>query len=253
MLDKIKNIKKLRKYNSKRVCITTKNNSNFFADDILVHNCQAIPEILDLIKGKPLYISAKLDGTSTTFYCVKKKFGQYFGVCSRNMEVYKANKKFHRTLPGNVYYEMAIKYDVEKKLKQWCKTNKRQIAIQGESIGPGIQENRHHLKEKQFRAFQIFDIDKKDYVNYDEFIKICKELDLLIVPIINTYRSYSETSLQDWIVLSSVVIDLDGTPSLAEGIVIRTMHEERASGLATINNRLSFKVINPEYLIKWGL
>jgi RNA ligase (TIGR02306 family) len=214
---------------------------------------QAIPEVLDLIKGKPLYITAKLDVTSTTFYCVKKRFGQYFGVCSRNQEVYKTNTKFHKTLPGNVYYEMAIKYDVEKKLKQWCKDNKRQIAVQGETIGLGVQENRHHLKDKQFCAFQVIDIDKKDYVDYDEFIAICKDLNLQTVPVLNFYRDYSELSLEEWIALSDVTINLDVTPALAEGIVVRPLREERVSALATVNNRLSFKVINPEYLVKWKI
>jgi RNA ligase (TIGR02306 family) len=213
----------------------------------------AIPEILDYIKDKLLYITCKLDGTSTTFYCIKKSFSYYFGVCSRNMEVYKDNKKFHKTLPSNVYYEMAIKYDVENKLKKWCKENNRQIAIQGETIGTDIQENRHYLKDKQFFAFQVFDIDKKDYVNYLEYKQICKELDLQTVPEIGSPACLDYLTMEEWIGFSTITINIGEKESLAEGIVVRTITEERVNGLATVNNRLSFKVVSPKFLVQWGI
>ena len=44
---------------------------------------QSEPELLDQLKGKPYYITQKMDGTSVTFY----KWKGVFGVCSRNLEM----------------------------------------------------------------------------------------------------------------------------------------------------------------------
>ena len=56
---KIKEIKKINN-NSKRYNIEVENNNNYFANNILVHNCQNMPQILN---RNDLYywVTSKLD------------------------------------------------------------------------------------------------------------------------------------------------------------------------------------------------
>jgi len=227
---------------------------------------QAIPSILGYLKNndpnllpyKDIIITSKLDGSSCTMYCKKQKFGLwYFGVCSRNMEVYPQNKNFHKSLEqaGNIYWRTTYKYNLHTGLKKWCKKYNRQIAIQGEIVGEGIQGNRHRVKGIDFYVFQIYDIDKQRFLDVDVCINICRELDIKYVPIVNKEID-EEDNFQDinyWIKKSHHLIKLGEEETLAEGIVVRTVREQYISGLETIMGRVSFKVVNPEYLLKWGI
>ena len=39
--------------------------------------------------------------------------------------------------------------------------------IQGEAAGPGIQKNRLNLKETSFYAFDVYDMEKQHFPDYD--------------------------------------------------------------------------------------
>jgi RNA ligase (TIGR02306 family) len=101
---------------------------------------------------KQFYASRKEDGTSTTYYY---KDGQ-FGITSRNCSINPsdtARSVFH-------YVEMARQFRVEEKMKKL----RRNIAIQGEIVGPGINGNRLKLTALDFRVFGVWNIDEGRYL-----------------------------------------------------------------------------------------
>ena len=91
----------------------------------------------------------KLDGSSCTFY---HRDGEV-GVCSRNI-----NLKLDQS--GNAYVNMYHELDMGTKLLGMG----RNIAIQGELMGPGIQGNREKLPRQQFYCFDVWDIDNQRYL-----------------------------------------------------------------------------------------
>jgi len=194
---------------------------------------QTVPAILERHRGRSFYFSEKLDGTSFTCYL---KDGE-FGVCSRNLELREAKE--------NLYWNIARKYDLENKLK----TLEGNYAIQGEIIGAGMQKNKYGLKDKKLYVFSIFNIDKFQYLSFHDFIDTCRKLDLEAVPILDMSEKLAEKNeltVDDYVEFSKGFSTLAQVPR--EGIVVRakeeTMDEE--------TGRLSFKVINPEFLVKFG-
>lgn len=114
-------------------------------------------------------ITQKLDGSSLTAYF---KNG-VFGVCSRNLDLIET--------PDNAFWQVARKYKLEEILKHLG----RNLAFQGEMIGPGIQNNYEKRNELEFYLFDVWDIDKTRYLTPDERNELAKGdlgVDLKAVP-----------------------------------------------------------------------
>lgn len=116
-----------------------------------------IPFILD--DKTPYIVSQKCDGSSGTFILEKKKFNKYeFYVCSRNVRMLNEGQEcFYGA--DNYYWEVAKKYNIENKMKQWLKENPKAtwICWQGEICAPGIQKNPHKLTETHLFCFHWTD------------------------------------------------------------------------------------------------
>lgn len=95
----------------------------------------------------------KLDGSSMTVFFKDGKFG----VCSRNWEL--------REAEGNTLWAVAREYGLEKILSDHTATDLTNIALQGELIGPGIQDNKYKLTKHAFYIFDIYNIDRKQYLS----------------------------------------------------------------------------------------
>lgn len=191
---------------------------------------QAAPSILAEIAGKEVYITTKMDGCSGTFYVNRGEFG----VCSRNMEF--------KPECDNTFMKMAKRYCLAEKMISL----NRNIAIQGEVCGPSIQKNRLNLKDHELYIFNVYDIDGGKYLNVHEAFNICESLGVKTVPI-----EHSETAPL-WTIeslLEKAKGKYPGTDNHKEGIVIRPVLECKSEAL---RGRLSFKVINNEYLLKGG-
>ena len=203
---------------------------------------QHMQEALERDAGMPVYITEKIDGTSSTFIFRKngnwlaRIFGRgyTFQVCSRNRILFSTDKN-HNKKPDHPIMKMADKYNLLSGMK---KLN-RNLAIQGETIGgpgPNIQGNLYKLNGFDLKVFLIYDIDAKKYLPLDEMQKIIEELHLSMVPLIGT--DVINPDIKYWVELSkgnSKVL-----PSvLREGIVMRGQKDD-----------FSFKAINPLYLLK---
>jgi len=189
---------------------------------------QNVPEVLDELRGKSYVITEKCDGTSCSIYLNRGEFG----VCSRNME--------KKDSEGSVYWQMAKKYDLENKLRNLG----RNLAIQGELCGPGIQKNRLGLKEPDLFVFNIFDIDDGKYLSWPMQQQLVVSLGLNKVPVVQFGEGFSFT-LEE--LLEKAKGKYTGTQNDREGIVVRAMYGDFS---AKMRSRISFKVLNNDFLLK---
>jgi RNA ligase (TIGR02306 family) len=188
---------------------------------------QSVLPLLDEIRGRPYYMTVKCDGTSfTSVYD-----GEKLLVCSRG------NMK--RESDTDIYWRAARALGLPEKLKAHPR-----MAVQGELCGPGIEKNRLGLKDKQVFMFSVFDVQAGKYLNYADFVRFCEELSLPTVPLHSTGESFNFT-LDDLLELARG--KYDGTTNNREGIVIRPTHEAHS---LTLGGRLSFKVLNNDFLLK---
>jgi RNA ligase (TIGR02306 family) len=197
---------------------------------------QVLQKVLDKYKGERCYVTEKLDGSSATFYL---KDG-VFGVCSRNIELKEDSE--------NSFWKVARDMDIENKLR----STGINIAIQGELIGEGIQGNKLKIKGQTVKFFNAFDIDKFEYLEYIDFRNIFAKLNLPIVPIL--YQQYPlDNNIESIINLATIKSTLN-KDVWAEGIVIRPYSEKIDLLLSNENfnnGRVTFKAINPMFLLKY--
>lgn len=188
---------------------------------------QSKPVLLNQIQGKPYYITVKLDGTSATYLLQQDNLT----VCSRNFTLFGFQSKSPQTCP---WWYIAEKYNLAQKLH-----NFPHLAIQGEICGPNIQRNLLNLKDLTLFVFQLIDIRTKERLPFPEFISLCENvLQLPTVPIEESGSDFHYTDLQS--LLSKTHGFYPNTKHPREGLVVRT-----------IDQSLSFKIINNEYLIKY--
>lgn len=198
---------------------------------------QVLQKVLDKYKGELCYVTEKIDGSSATYYINNGEFG----VCSRNLELFEDNE--------NSFWKIAKQMDIENKLRSLGKN----ISIQGELVGEGVQGNKLKLKGQTVKFFNAFDIDKFEYLSFTEFNDLLASISLPIVPIVSL--NYSLSNKIDEIICMATIKSLITPDVWAEGIVIRPYKEKIDLLLSNENfnnGRVSFKAINPEFLLKYG-
>jgi len=193
-------------------------------DEERIQNCG---DLLEMIKGCDCYITSKLDGTSATFY----KYKGEFGACSRNLELKDGD---------NIFWKLAKEYNLMEKLPEG-------FAVQGEIVGPGIQNNPLKLSKSDIYIYNIFDIKNQQYLNFDNMVSTVRGLGLKTVPVINDNFIINHT-VEELLEMANGKSPINDKV-LQEGIVIRPL-VERNETINRIITRLSFKVISNEYLLK---
>ncbi len=196
-------------------------------DEEMIQNMEWV---LSEYSNVPFYVTEKLDGTSFTAYY---KDGN-FGICSRNLELYET--------PDNTYWKVARELQLEEKMKLYDKN----IALQGELIGEGINKNRLNIKGHKIKFFNVFNIDSGQYYNLDEFLNILSQFKLECVPMIDVEEFKLFNTVNEMVEYSKGK-SIINTEIEREGIVIRTIEENEHIKYG----RISFKVKNPNYLLKY--
>jgi RNA ligase (TIGR02306 family) len=187
---------------------------------------QSALEVIEELKGKPYYITVKCDGTS--FTCLH--MDEEFEVCSRTERKKEGN--------DSVYWGIANKYDFRDKLAAH-----QNLVIQGECCGPKIQSNRLELENHDLFVFNIYDTEKRQYLNYDEFLITAQMLELKTVPVLEEGDNFNYTFDE---LLAMADGKYEGTQNFREGIVVRAKEPIWSE---TLRGRLSFKVISNAYLL----
>ena len=198
------------------------------------------PELFYVYKDNPGYITEKVDGSSVTYYMHEGKFG----MCSRNLEL-----KYDLVNKNNIIYKYAVENNIEERLKNFCTKNKIDIAIQGEMLGEKIQGNKYKLKGNKFLVFSVYNITAHKYFPFIEMIKLLDDLKMDLVPLIPNPKEKFK-SIDEMIEFVKTLKSKLNSEIPVEGIVWRSLQE--GFTYLTTTNRLSFKVINPEFLLKFG-
>lgn len=180
-------------------------------------------------------ITYKLDGSSITIYAKDGKLG----VCSRNLELPLPYDWAEWQNAESHFIKAAINSGLLFKLALYHSQTGRNIAFQGELVGPGIQNNFEGLKEHQIFIYDVFDIDAGKYLLPEERRwLIIHEMYVAHVP---TY------SMNAWLPypIEKILEQADGESGLngkfREGLVYKSMERD-----------FSFKAISNSYLEKTG-
>lgn len=192
---------------------------------------QSALRALDEIRGQDFYVTTKCDGMSATYFNDPDAGG--FIACSRNWQV----------APGdNGIWKVAARYRLAEVIPPW-------IAVQGEVCGPGIQQNRLRLPEHDLFVFNVYDARAGAYLGFDDMIRFCAERGIRTVPVELVVRGDDALSfnhsLAGWLEAARGMYE--GTTQRKEGIVVRPLTPQRSMAL---RRRLSFKVINNDFLLK---
>lgn len=194
----------------------------------------------------PFIRTMKCDGSSGTYILEKKHFGRYeFYVCSRRVRMLKPSQEcFFGS--DNYYWEVAKKYDIENKLKDYLTKNPdiTWVCWQGEVCAPKIQGNPHGLTETHFFCFHMTD-SKNGRFDIREAENIWKSYDMEVVPI-----DKDEYILPDDLEEFKLTADGLYDPSVCEGKT--NQPREGFVYYKTTDPTFSFKNVSREYLLKHG-
>lgn len=168
-------------------------------------------------------VTEKLDGSSMTVYV----FDADEGVCSRNLNL--------RETEGNSLWTVARRNDLIGKLR----TTGRNLALQGELIGEGIQGNPYKIRGQEFYLFDIYDIDAGCYLAPFERKVLTDRLGIRHVPV-----TYAEFVMEQTVTVLLHMAESKSTlmnTTEREGLVFKCYEEA-----------VSFKAISNKFLLKGG-
>lgn len=178
-------------------------------------------------QGLTWEVTEKLHGSSMTVYFNQ---GDY-GVCSRNVDL-----KFDM---NNTFWKIAVETQVLTRMMQYCMVGRRNLAIQGELIGEGINGNQYGLCGHEFRIFDIFDIDKQEYLSHTDRSYLVERFEEVPMYAPAMYLQEGTTS-SDLLAIAEGKSDLNG--SEREGLVFKCNEDPS----------ISFKVVSNKWLLGGG-
>ena len=165
--------------------------------------------------------SEKLDGSSmTVFY----KDGEV-GCCSRNLEL--------KDDGTSTFWETAKNEQLVEKLISLGKN----IALQGELLGGQIQGNAYKITGFKFFLYDIYDIDKQEYLRPEVVEQFAEEHGVSHVPIVGYVTLPKEDIVQ------ALLLDADGKSAVGcnpkrEGFVYKSTKDTSISVKCISNNWL---------------
>lgn len=183
----------------------------------------------------------KMDGSSITVgYVLGDRYdNKEFFYCSRNQELKMPDfgkEDFKRENEGK-FYQGAANSDLFAKA-HWLHTLfGSYYAIQGELVGSGVQGNFEKFDTYQVFAYNIFDIEKQEYVDYNTFEVMAESVKLQTVPKVYGANKVLIHELKDILEMSNLgkVLNAD----YIEGIVYKQ-----------VDGDCQFKAINNRHLEK---
>ena len=190
---------------------------------------QSNDELREACLGKECYISTKMDGTSVSVYYVNGEVG----ATSRNNSISDTS--------DSCVWKYLHAHGIPEALKNYG----RNLILQGEFCGEGIQKNRLKLKTPEWYVFNIFFLDgdmHRKMLGLYEMLDVCEKLGLKHVPIEEIFTF--DMTLDECIARAKGNYQ---SGNKKEGIVIRLVEPEYSESL---KKSLSFKVLNNDYLLK---
>jgi len=183
---------------------------------------QNLSKQIEEMQGELFEVTIKLDGSSCTIFVNREDNG----VCSRNLEL--------KQTDTNAFWQIAVEEDVHAKIR----STGRNLALQGELIGPSIQGNYEKVTsgKNEYYVYDVFDIDKQAYLLPEERLELVQQLGLKHIPIITGSQILSHNVQQ--------LLDMAEGEGMnkgvkREGLVFKHLHSD-----------FSFKAISNSYLLK---
>lgn len=167
------------------------------SDETTIQNMKGI---LGKYAESNVVITAKMEGQSFTVvptFKGKKLTGAY--VCSRN-NAYKLEDK-------SLFWDMMRKYDVINKMKKIYKEIGKAYILQGEQVGPTIQQNIYDFKENQWYLFTVKDYSTLKQLSYEDQVRVADKFGMKVVPLLWTGK------------LKDIMPDVEAAVSFAEKAV----------------------------------
>lgn len=191
-------------------------------DEIRIQNFES--EVGFSPVGERAYVTEKLDGTSFTCYFNNG----VFGVCGRNWELTETS--------DNSLWRMANVLQLKDKMTKHGKN----IALQGELVGAGINGNLYGLSDHKLFFFTGYDIDKGRRMFFDELEWVLFGLQLQMVPLLEKYGFVipNESNIVDYMLKYAEGKSVLNMEVDREGVVVRGLERE-----------FSFKAISNTYLL----
>ena len=191
-------------------------------DEIRIQNFES--EVGFSPVGERVYVTEKLDGTSFTCYFNNG----VFGVCGRNWELSETS--------DNSLWRMANVLQLKEKMTKHGKN----IALQGELVGAGINGNLYGLSDHKLYFFTGYDIDKGRRMFFDELEWVLFGLQLQMVPLLEKYGFVipNESNIVDYMLKYAEGKSVLNMEVDREGVVVRGLERE-----------FSFKAISNTYLL----
>jgi RNA ligase (TIGR02306 family) len=180
--------------------------------------------------GDLFEVTIKLDGSSCTMFYNNGELG----VCSRNLQL-----KDEEDNKDNSFVKMFNESGIKKALG----TIGKNIAIQGELMGPGIQGNIEGFSDALFFIYDVYDIDRMEYFKSSERIDYFN--DLLATDVLTEGKVFH-------VPVESFGMTIPGTIdellAMAEG---KSINAEVREGLVFkhCDGGFSFKVISNTFLL----
>ncbi len=170
-------------------------------------------------------VTEKLEGSSCTFAWLDGELH----VCSRNIDLLDT--------PGNSLWRLARELGIATKFAGGFAG--RNLALQGELVGHGVQGNIYDLRQQQFFLFDVFDVDQARYLNPTERQAIARHMDLPQVPLIDSnFRPPQHAAMESLLAMADGASALK-PGQLREGLVFKANSQA-----------LSFKAVSNKYLLK---
>ena len=229
------------------------------SDETTIQNMKGV---LEKFAESKVDITAKLEGQSFTVipvfgkrgFIVKKEevVGAY--VCSRN-NAYKIED-------NSIFWDMMRKYDIVRKMKEIWKTEHKAYILQGEQVGPNIQDNIYDFKQNHWYIFTVKDYATLKQLPYEGQVKVADKFGMRVVPLlwtgtlkdvmpdVNAAVAFAEKAswepidgdrIHSW-------LNLENKGKLwkdymqHEGVVVRTVDYDKDNNIG-----ISFKVKNMDY------
>lgn len=136
---------------------------------------QNYPSLLEKFADSKVVITAKMEGQSFTVIPVIKN-GKFITAypCSRN--------KAYKKKDNSIFWKMMDKYDVIEKMKAEYKETKKAYIIQGEQVGPEIQNNIYKFKDNEWYVYTVKDFKTLTQLDFYKAKSVALEFDFSFVP-----------------------------------------------------------------------
>ena len=167
------------------------------SDETTIQNCKSF---LERFKNSDVIITAKMEGQSFTVVPVFKKnkiVDAY--VCSRNNAYHKHD--------DSIFWKMMDRYKVIDTMKKIYKETGTAYIIQGEQVGPSIQQNIYNFKQNHWYVFTVKDFFSGKQLSYKEQTKVADMFGMRVVPLIKFGK------------LSEIMPNVDAAVKFAEKVV----------------------------------